>query len=152
MELPAHKLNQGDQDPVRNDDAAHVWLSEQQWQSILEQVERQCQDVKLKGENQRCSPRLPAPDEAHCLVSMNDPGLNNRTYLVKLRNISATGVGFLTTEIFESGARCTVAIKNGEGSGLMSAAQVVWHQPVGEELYEVGVRFDKPTDNDHFFT
>jgi hypothetical protein len=152
MELPAHQHNHGDQNPDRNDAAARVWLGEAQWQTILEQVERQCQDVELKCENQRNSPRMPAPGEVHCLVRMDGSCSNNGTYCVKLRNVSATGLGFLTTDVFEPESRCTVVIKNGGGGGLVGVAQVVWCQPVGEELYEVGVRFDNPTDTDQFFT
>jgi PilZ domain len=147
MGLPAYSY--GDED--RRDETARLWLSDRQWMAILEQVERQAQDTELDGDDQRNAPRLTAPAKTQCLIRLGHPSPVHGTYLVKLRNVSATGLGFLCTDLFESGARCTVAIKNDCGRGLVSGASIIWCRPIGEGLNEVGVRFDHPINTGGLF-
>ncbi len=147
MGLPAR--NYGDKEG--RDETARLWLSDRQWMAILERVERQAQNVELTGEDQRNAPRLTAPAKTQCLIRLGHPSPVHGTYLVRLRNVSATGLGFLSTDLFESGARCTVAIKNDHGRGLVSGASIVWCRPVDEDLNEVGVRFDHPINTEGLF-
>lgn len=149
--MPSPALNH-EQNDDQSDGTVRLWLSQRQWMSALERIERQARQVRFTGDNQRQSPRLPAPHEARCLIRLGHTGPRQGTYLVQLRNISATGLGFLTAATFEPKTRCTVALQDSEGHGLICAASVVWCKELRENLHAVGIQFDQPVDPDRFFT
>jgi PilZ domain len=147
MAYPA--FNQPPQDD-RQDDTVRLWLSERQWMSVLQRVELNERDDGYTDENQRQSPRLPAHEEARCMIRLGHPSSKHGTYLVKLRNISDTGVGFISAEPFEPKTRCTVALQDAQGQGLVCAASVVWSRQIDEGLEAVGIRFDQPINAERF--
>jgi hypothetical protein len=124
-----------------------VWLSQQQWMSVLESTERQASQPDVpQGENQRKSQRVPAQRNARCLIRLGHQSTHSGTFLVELRDISATGLGFYSAHPFTPKTRCTVALQDGLGHGLVCAAQVVWCRSVDDQLQDIGVMFDKPVD------
>ncbi len=146
----AHLAFNPDPADDRHDDTARLWLSQQQWMSILERVERQVLDSTPQGDNQRQSPRLPAPHHARCMIRLGHPCPDRGTYQVRLRNISTSGLGFLSAAPFQPKSRCTVALQDAEGHGLVCAARIVWCRALDDDLSAVGVQFDKPIDPERF--
>ncbi len=74
------------------------------------------------------------------------------TFLVKLRDVSTTGLGFFSAKDFLPKSRCTVALQDGLGHGLVVAASIVWCRSIDEQLYDVGIQFDQPIHADWFAT
>ncbi|MEM8738847.1 MAG: PilZ domain-containing protein [Planctomycetota bacterium] len=148
-------------------DSARLWLSDQQWLSVLERVER--------GRDEDDPPRDYAGGQsdatgqrAHerhalafrCLIRLAPPGradADHGTYLVHSRNISAGGLGFVHDHELHTGTRCTVALQPAAGRGMILSARVAWCRPILREAedattFDVGVQFDQPIDLDPFFT
>jgi len=135
----------------RRDDTVRLWLSQRQWMTVLQRIEQDTQAPDFADDDcQRSSPRLPAHEHARCMIRLGHPSPTHGTYLVKLRNISATGIGFLSAEPFEPKTRCTVALQDAQGHGLVCAASVVWSRQVDEGLQSVGIRFDQAIDAQRF--
>jgi len=135
----------------RQDDTVRLWISQRQWMSILQRVELNQRDDDFTDDDcQRRSPRLPAHELTRCMIRLGHPSPSHGTYLVTLRNISTTGIGFLSAEPFEAKTRCTVALQDADGHGLVCAASVVWSRQVDEGLQAVGIRFDQPIDAQRF--
>ncbi len=143
-----------DADGDREDGAVRLWISERQWMAILQDTERQGPSTPDAAdgpvENQRQSPRLPAPEDARCMIKLGDRTQDHGTYLVRLRDISRSGLGFFSAHAFASKTPCTVALQDGEGHGMVSSARVVWCRPIDGGLHDVGIRFDQPIDPSRF--
>ena len=119
--------------------------------SVLESTERRARQIDFpQDENQRQSPRLPAPQQARCMVRMGHQADHPGTFLVKLRDVSATGMGFFSAQPFTPKSLCTVALRDSQGHGLVAAAHVVWCKSIDEQLHDVGVQFDQPIHADWF--
>ncbi len=132
-----------------HDDTVRLWLSQQQWMSVLESIERQARQTDPPTpDNQRQNPRHPANQDMRCLVRMGLHADHAGTFLVKLRDVSASGLGFYSAQPFTPKSRCTVALQDGQGHGLVAAASIVWCKSTGEQLHDVGIQFDQPINAD----
>lgn len=137
------------------DQALRVWLSDQQWMSILERIERQSRGT-TPGEgpadagSERRDPSDPRrPIGARCLVRVGSQGREAGTYMVRTRNISAGGLGFVHHHDLRPGTRCTVALQADNGRGMIISGRIAWCREVlqlelEDAAYEIGVRFDQP--------
>lgn len=157
--------------PGGDTDTARLWLSEQQWLSILERVERgprnspvaeladdphQLAGGESDATGHREHPRLAA--SFRCVIRLAPPGnreSDHGTYLVHTRNISAGGLGFVHDHELHAGTRCTVALQPQQGKGLIVPARVAWCrdiQRLAEDVttFDVGVQFDRPINIDGF--
>ena len=150
----AHPQPYHDHDQPRQDGAVRLWISQRQWMAILQDTERQALQAQAPEADaldcQRQSPRLPAPEDARCIIRLGENTRDHGTYLVKLRDISATGLGFNSAQPFAGKTRCTVALQDGDGHGMVTAARVVWCQPLEGGMHNVGIHFDQPIDPARF--
>ncbi len=148
--MTQHAFNTDPQNDPR-DDTVRLWLSQQQWMSVLENTERRARETHFpETDNQRQSPRLPAAQDARCLIRLDYHADYPGTFLVKLRDVSTTGLGFYSATPFTPKSRCTVALQDGQGHGLVSSASIVWCKSVDEQLHDIGIQFDQPINADWF--
>lgn len=141
-------------------DTARLWVSDQQWMSILQQVEHGDGDgasLDFAG-----GASAATGDRAHarvamsfrCVIRLAPPqcaGADHGTYLVHSRNISSGGLGFVHDQEMHAGTRCTVALQPPRGRGLIISARVAWCREISRIAeqtlrYDVGVQFDRPID------
>lgn len=141
----------------QQDGTARVWLSQRQWMSVLEGTERMARESAESAKNnvpetgtRRAEIRQHAPQDARCLIRMGNNTDEHGTYLVKIRDVSATGLGFNSAHRFAPSTRCTVALQDPDGHGLVCAARIVWSKPIDDQLHDVGVQFDQPIDTTRF--
>ncbi|MEL7087792.1 MAG: PilZ domain-containing protein [Planctomycetota bacterium] len=141
-------------------DTARLWVSDQQWLSILQRVENgesEAASADLAGgASDATGHREHARHATHfrCVIRLAPPqqaGADHGTYLVHSRNISSGGLGFVHDHELHPGTRCTVALQPPTGRGLIISARVAWCREisrVAEETlrYDVGVQFDRPID------
>lgn len=135
----------------RRDGTVRLWISQQQWMAVLEGTERLARERESDGQqtplvNRRENPRLPAPEDARCLLRLAENASHHGTFMVKLRDVSDAGLGFYSAQPFDANTRCTVALQDLYGNGMVCSANIVWCKQVDEDLFDVGVRFDKPID------
>lgn len=136
-------------------DTARVWLSDQQWMSILERIERKSREAMPPddAESQRAEPRY--VHDTRCLLRVGSHGPDCGTFMVRTRNISSGGLGFVHSEPMSTGTRCTVALETDDGHGVIASARVAWCREilqleVESAMFEVGVQFDRPIDLEPF--
>ena len=162
--MPTFKLAHADDDlalPPQREDALRVWLSDQQWMSILERIERQSREDRpvdfasaAAGERRQTDdPRQPIT--ARCLIRVGAHGEEAGTFLVRTRNISSGGLGFVHHHDLPPGARCTVALQLDDGQGMILSGRVAWCREVlqlevEEAAFEIGVQFDRPINLGEF--
>ncbi len=124
-----------------------LWMSDQQWMNLLEQVERAAREYTQAhpdGPERRGGDR--APYTIRCAIRTQTPDGQSATYVVQSRNISSGGLGFLTHQHLEPRTRCTVAIQGPEGQGLIASASIAWCREIQADANEVGIQFDQPID------
>jgi len=143
----AYPAQQPEPGNTPQDDTVRLWLSQQQWMTVLQNTERKARQPDASPtDDLRQSPRVPAPSDMNCMIRLGQNADHTGTFLVKLRDISATGLGFFTAQVFAPKSRCTVALQDADGHGLVCAASVVWSRAIDEELYDVGIQFDQPIE------
>lgn len=147
----------------READTARLWLSEQQWLSLLERVERgePPATANLAGGASEATGQRGFARHAlsfRCVIRLAPPSqmqADHGTYLIHSRNLSAGGMGFVHDAPLHPGTRCTVGLSPEAGRGMIVPARVAWCRPLAEHshlraLHEVGVQFDQPVDVDPF--
>ncbi|MEM1107926.1 MAG: PilZ domain-containing protein [Planctomycetota bacterium] len=145
-------------------DTARLWISDQQWMSILKQVEHGPTEEELAEEATDfaggASDATGGREHARhaisfrCLIRLAPPediDADRGTYVVHSRNISSGGLGFVHDQPLHAGTRCTVALQPLRGKGMIVPARVAWCrdiQRLAEDVktYDVGVQFDRPID------
>lgn len=152
--------------PGSESDTARLWVSDQQWLSILERVKRgddeHLDDRYLGGESEATGEREHARHALafRCVIRLAPPenrSADHGTYLVNTRNISSGGIGFVHTAELHSGTRCTVALQPPTGRGMILPGRVAWCRPIDRiaedtDTFDVGVQFDMPIDISPFFS
>ncbi|MEE9404743.1 MAG: PilZ domain-containing protein [Algisphaera sp.] len=143
-------------------DTARLWLSDQQWISLLTRVRRGASDSDAVGGLSEATGDRRHPRRAPsflCLIRLGPAGPEGTyqgTYQVSTRNISSGGIGFVHDRNLVRGTRATVALQPAEGEGLVLSARVAWCRDLSDEggegpsLFQVGVQFDQPVDIDPF--
>jgi len=150
----------------KESDTARLWVSDHQWLSILERVDRGevfggqpgdgSDEDFASGESAATGGRGHARHAMgfRCVIRLAPPEnreADHGTYLVHSRNISSGGLGFVHDHELHAGTRCTVALQPPHGRGMILSAKVAWCRGirrVAEDvlLYDVGVQFDRPID------
>lgn len=128
-------------------DTTRLWVSDQQWLSILERVQRgHPLPIDVDYDCRRLHPRVPI--SLRCLLRLSSQA---GTFIVRSRDISAGGLRFVHGQPLRPSTRCTLALSPPQGMGRILGAVVAWCKEVefedpDLEAYDVGVKFDEPID------
>ncbi|MCE9591523.1 MAG: PilZ domain-containing protein [Planctomycetes bacterium] len=71
-------------------------------------------------------------------------GEDSERYLVRTRNLSDTGVGFIHAEPVQPGTRCQIALLDLDHQLVRRRGMVACSAGSDDGLFHVGVRFDEP--------
>ena len=124
-------------------------VSDKQIKAIRQQLER----AALEGQkmvNMRRHRRLSYDRTPRFFVEMQHPGGTNVTYVVELRNISSTGVGFLHGAFAYDKAPCNVILRNLQNQWVRVPGSVARCRMIQGKIHEVGVKFDEPIEVSQF--
>ena len=94
------------------------------------------------GNNRRTGDRHQYILEAGLIVRMHHPGGSTVNYLVRARNLSTDGLGFLHGSFLHKGTRCVVGLKTVNQKPTRIDGKVVRCQHVRGHIHDIGVRFD----------
>jgi len=118
-------------------------ISDKQWASLLREVEN---NARLeRTEEQECKRPAPRhPRLMRCIVRVNHPGGTPATYLVRTRNISEGGLGFLHGGYLHTNTPCVILMQTNDKQSLVIEGKVAWCRLVQGRCHEIGVQFNKP--------
>jgi hypothetical protein len=85
-----------------------------------------------------------------CLLRLGYPGQSPGTFVVRSRNISTGGLGFVHNAYVEAGTHCAVALQSADGYGMIASGRIAWCRRIDMEAFDVGVSFDEPIEVEPF--
>lgn len=119
-------------------------MSENERQELMAKLDRKA--ASFRGMEARLEDRLPYAASAGVMLTLQHPGGSIANYLVRPRNLSKCGVGFLHGNFVHVGSRCQVYLARLDGQREPITGTVVRCCHVQGLVHEVGVRFDSSID------
>ncbi|MEX0886845.1 MAG: response regulator [Phycisphaeraceae bacterium] len=100
-----------------------------------------------EGRERRQDERHPCDHRVELIVQMQHPGGTTPVrYLVRPRDVSTTGIGFLHGGFVYEGTRCRTILIMPDGAPLLRDGQAVRCRHVRGHVHEVGLLFDNTID------
>lgn len=130
-------------------DSLRLWISDRQWMRMLQQIERDSQQYTEDDRRDPSDTRFGV--SFRCVIRIGQGSDSAGIYLVRTRDLSAGGIGFMHSQSVPTKTRCTFALQSEDGRGRIVAGQVAWcrplrHMQTDQPVYAVGLQFDKPID------
>ena len=129
-------------------DTLRLWMSDQQWLSLLERIARSSSDYL--GPERRQTRKHRHSKTMRCLLRLGFPGTTPGTFMVRSRNISNDGIGFIHGCFIDPGTRCALAVQDDDGFSMMVSGRIAWCKRIDLEAYDVGVQFDQLIEVNRF--
>ena len=129
-------------------------LSPREQEDILTRIDGQTADVGVNCK--RTEPRYPYRLRGGLMVSVEHPGGSRIGCLVRTRNLSRSGLGFLHGGFLHRGTRCSMLLRNVDADDVTSATgtlvegAVMHCRHIVGRVHEVGVRFDRIINTQDF--
>ena len=127
-------------------DTLHI--TKAQWLEVLHQLEHQ--GMSLDAADHRHEKRVCYRVMMGMLVDIIHPGGSRATFLVRSRNLSQSGTGFLHGNFLHIGTRCTITLPHLDGQIATMGGKVVRCRHIQGKVHEIGVKFDKAITLDEF--
>lgn len=96
--------------------------------------------------NLRQHARLSYHPAAGIVISLSHPGGSVGLYLVRPRNLSAGGIGFLHGSYLHQGSRCGLVLRTVDGQRRTLCGHVAWCRHVRGHVHEAGIAFHETID------
>jgi len=121
-------------------------ISDEQWQAMIAPA---VHSMPYGGPERRYQRRATHLAIMHLHLESAPRGEPDR-YLVRTRNLSDTGVGFIHSEAIPPGTRCQIALLDLEHQLVRRRGVVACSAECEERLHHVGLRFDEPINPTDF--
>src|SRR5690349_3563023 len=115
-------------------------ISEEQWAALASVPDA---GVLHIGRERRTQPRADHRVVAQVFLGLGNKGAKER-YLIRTRDLSQNGIGFLHSKPVQIGVRCEVALLTSDNRLLHRSGAVAACTPQGQTLFAVGIKLDKP--------
>ncbi len=119
-------------------------LNKRQHESLLLQLGRRA--APFGGQEGRAKGREMYQVEPGVILELLQPGGTSSALLVKPRDLSAEGIGFVHGAFVYTGSHCSVLLKRRDGRLVRVAGKVVRCCHLHGRLHEIGVRFGETLD------
>lgn len=123
-------------------------LSERQQRALLAYLDNQCNDM-IDLDEQRVDQRFDFSSSA-VLVRIGQPGGTSGTFIVRPRNLSRTGMGFLHGSFCYPGSPCEVLLPTCEDERAALSGRVIRCRHVRANVHELGMQFAQPIELGRF--
>ncbi|MFA9478558.1 response regulator [Phycisphaerales bacterium AB-hyl4] len=123
-------------------------LSSSKRHDLLTRLERRADDqayMDLRGDR-----RVAFNDSAGLVLKVFHPGGSNANYLVRPRNLSASGIAFLHGHYLHPDSECEIRLKSVAGKHHVVYGKVMWCRHIDLSVHEVGLQFESPIVLDDF--
>jgi len=123
-------------------------LSERQQRALLAYLDAQAGDT-LDLDDQRIDQRFDFSSSA-VLVRIGQPGGTSGTFIVRPRNLSRTGMGFLHGGFCYPGSPCEVLLPTCDDARAVLSGRIIRCRHVRANVHELGLQFAQPIELGRF--
>ncbi len=123
-------------------------LSDRNSRSLISSLDDR--SASFAGSNRRRDARLPYRSGGLLPIELIHPGGSTATYVVRPRNLSTTGLGFLHGNYVHPGTRVRVPLIDHTKSATWLRGEVARCIHVQDKVHEVGVRFEHPIELENY--
>ncbi len=121
-------------------------LSNEQWAELSAKLEQ----PGAEDGGQRQHKRVPFRKLAQIAVAIQQPDQTWTKYIVRSRDLSSGGIGFIHGSFIHAGSRCRVILKETEGRASCIEGVVRRCELLQGRAHNVGVEFNEPIELDRF--
>jgi hypothetical protein len=129
--------------PARRPHVQSHAITEREWQALVAETVRGAPHL---GAERRDSDRYARREVMHLFCGLTWTGKARDRYLVRTRDISKRGVGFIHSQPATRGARCRVAMLNNEKKLINVPGRVASCTSYADGIFAIGVEFDEPVN------
>jgi hypothetical protein len=122
-------------------------LSTKEWDQLQAVMETPRDGGGFGRCDQRRDPRFPYRLGGSVIIEVVHPGGSRVRYIVRPRNLSRSGLGFLHGNFIYTGTRCVVMLMTQDGAAIPCNARVVRCRHIQGKVHGLGIKFDKPLKN-----
>lgn len=123
-------------------------ISEREALALLAQMDQQTESVDQA--ERRGGDRRTYRQVVEMVAQIVHPGGGTQNYLVRARNLSATGLGFLHGSFLHNHTGVILLMRTLAGQTVRVPGKVVRCRFLSGKVHEIGVRFAKPIDPQAF--
>lgn len=118
-------------------------LSEKEWGVLIGTLEAGKGPTVPATRDRRDLEATRFPLVKRCALRVLHPSGNVTSHLVRSRNISMGGMGFIHLSFLYPDTDCHVALQTRAGESVAMAGKVSWCRHVSGKSHEIGFRFDQ---------
>lgn len=118
-----------------------------QWAAMAAEL---AQPPEHSGAERRSEPRTSKRQIAHIFIKLGGWGKPTLRFLVRTKDISRFGLGFVHCEAANKGSRCRVSLVATDGKLVEVRGSIASCNKQDDGFYSVGVRFDTPIQMSRF--
>ncbi|NJL30177.1 MAG: response regulator [Phycisphaerales bacterium] len=123
-------------------------LSEREHQELLQQLRDE--ESQSKAKNRRNDQRIDYNITGGIIIQVHHPGGSVANYMIRTRNLSKHGMGFLHGNFLHSGTPCLVALRRIDHHTTTVAGEVRRCRLIHGRVHEIGIRFQAPIEIDQY--
>lgn len=116
-------------------------MSDSDWRKLADQLDRETAGADFAS--QRGHERVPYRSMVQAICEVSHPGGNRVRFIVRTRDLSASGIGFFHGQFLHAGSRCTIYLNRSDGKQQPLIGTVRRCEHVNGKTHEIGVEFDK---------
>lgn len=125
-------------------------LSEAEWGVLIERMEAARGPEVPATRDRRDYEQIRHTFVRRAALRIQHPAGNTTTHMVRTRNISCGGLGFVHGAFLYDNTKLHIALQTRMGEGVALAGKVVWSRHIEGQSHEIGVRFAQPIDITEF--
>ncbi|MBB6428904.1 PilZ domain-containing protein [Algisphaera agarilytica] len=125
-------------------------LTEKQWGTLISSLEAGKGPTVPATRDRRDLDIKRYPHVTKVALRVIHPGGQKTSHLVRSRNLSSGGMGFLHLSFLYPDTPCHIALQTRHGESVAMSGKVSWCRLVSGKSHEIGFRFDQMIQIDEF--
>ncbi len=136
--------------PKKNTYIDSLRLSEKEQQAVLNRLREE--EARQTDRDRRTDKRLEYRISGGLILQVRHPGGSVSNYLIRTRNLSRFGLGFLHGNFLHTGTPCIISLRRSDTNIVTVSGEVRRCRLVTGRVHEIGVHFASPIELSDYVT
>ncbi|MEM6551604.1 MAG: PilZ domain-containing protein [Planctomycetota bacterium] len=116
-------------------------MSDAEWRALADELDRDATDANFAA--QRDHERVPYRNMVRAVCEVDHPGGNRVRFIVRTRDLSASGLGFFHGQYLHTGSRCSILLNCARKGPQALAGTVRRCEHLDGNIHQIGIQFDQ---------